>query len=376
MPRRLSESEHARARQILEGGNVTDSSQPMPVLGPAGGGKSNRPWPILPPDATKLSAIPGTQRPAQTSGTGFASWYGNRPDIGFVDPEDKGRQGISEREQGIALGSLSTLGKYHYLTDPHTGLTHVVKQTDTGPNIRTQKLTDIHASQLAKMGYTAKTFPSGKGLWQVKPTGFEQAEPGRGGAFDEGGIVGGGAPPTSMPGFRGGRQVAEEQAITERADTARGQDIAQRATHDFSDREWSQRIPMRELTREPSENIEDRRKELYEKQPYVSHPGVEEFYQRGFKPVEPSFGTDWEKSIAANPSLREVEKVRAGPDRFDPRTGKPLARELDAAGPTVNGNGKLDVDVNAPRNVSVTAEGGGVFNKTETTRQLEPMAEE
>jgi hypothetical protein len=50
--------------------------------------------------------------------------------------------------------------------------------------------------------------------------------------------------------------------------------------------------------------------------------------------------------------------------------------ELDAAAPRVSANGKLAVDVNAPRNVRVTAEGGGVFNKTETTRQLEPMAEE
>jgi hypothetical protein len=51
-------------------------------------------------------------------------------------------------------------------------------------------------------------------------------------------------------------------------------------------------------------------------------------------------------------------------------------RELDSAAPTVNGNGKLNVDVSAPRGVSVKAEGEGLFNKTETTRQLEPMPEE
>jgi hypothetical protein len=49
--------------------------------------------------------------------------------------------------------------------------------------------------------------------------------------------------------------------------------------------------------------------------------------------------------------------------------------ELDAVTPTVNGNGKLAVDVNAPKGVSVKAEGEGVFNKTETNRQMEPMTQ-
>jgi len=160
------------------------------MLGPAGGGPKRRPLPRLPPWATALSAIPGTVRPAQSAGVGFASWYGNRPDLGFKDTEDRGRKGVSEREQGIALGPTGTLGQYHYLTDPHSGLTHVTRQTDTGPNIRTQKLVDIHASQLARMGYTAKSFPSGRGLWGVQPAGFGQpgqqaAWAGRGGAFDE-----------------------------------------------------------------------------------------------------------------------------------------------------------------------------------------------
>ena len=162
------------------------------VLGPAGGGKKNRPWPTLPSSATSLSAIPGSVRPAQSSGYGFASWYGNRPDLGFRDDEDKGRKGVSEREQGIALGPRETLGQHHYLTDPHTGLTHVTKQTDTGPNIRTQKLVDIHASQLERMGYSAQTFPSGRGIWGVAPTNFEKPElwAGRSGSFDEEGMSG------------------------------------------------------------------------------------------------------------------------------------------------------------------------------------------
>jgi hypothetical protein len=166
------------------------------VLGPAGGGKKNRPWPVLPASATPLSQMWSNvkglfgNRPVQSSGTGFASWYGNRPDLGFVDPEDKGRKGVREQDQGIALGLLSTLGQYHYLTDPHTGLTHVVRQTDTGPNIRTQALLDIHASQLNRMGYTKATFPNKTGLWNVAPAGFgqkgqEAAWAGRGGGMDE-----------------------------------------------------------------------------------------------------------------------------------------------------------------------------------------------
>jgi hypothetical protein len=151
-------------------------------------GQTGKPWtfPKLPAGATSLSAIPGTQRPAQTEGTGFASWYGNRPDLGFRDSEDKGRQGVREQDQGIALGDPATLGKWFYITDPHTGTKHLTQQTDTGPNIRTQKLLDIHASQLERMGYTAKTFPSGRGLWNVAraPEGVEK--PGfRSGAFDQ-----------------------------------------------------------------------------------------------------------------------------------------------------------------------------------------------
>ena len=192
----------------LGGGDGTTIN--MPVLGPAGGGKTNRPYPTLPSQATPLSAIPGTVRPAQSAGTGFASWYGNLPNLGFVDPEDKGRKGVREEDQGIALGPTETRGQYHYLTDPFTGLTHVTRQTDTGPNIRTQKLLDIHAAQLNRMGYTKNTFKSGVGLWNVSPAGFgqpgqEAAWAGRSGGFDELGGVGGAAPPSTFDeaGFSG-----------------------------------------------------------------------------------------------------------------------------------------------------------------------------
>jgi len=173
------------------GGGASGTYDPatgMPVKGPAGGGKYNLPLPLLPPGATQLTQLPGTPRPAQTEGRGFASWYGNRPDLGFIDRGDRGRQGVREQDQGIALGDPKTLGKWFYLTDPHTGIKHLTQQTDTGPNIRTQNLVDIHASQLARMGYTNKTFPHAKGLWDVAraPEGIQH------------------------PGFRGGRAAAEE----------------------------------------------------------------------------------------------------------------------------------------------------------------------
>jgi hypothetical protein len=167
-------------------------------LGLPGGGKYNRPLPSLPFSATPLTQIPGTPRSAQSSGLGFASVYGNRPDLGFIDKEDKGVQGTREEDQGIALGPTATRGQYHYLRDPFTGLTHVVKQSDTGPGYRTQKLLDIHASQWNRMGYTAAQANalSGKGLWGVQPTGFEKdkflssqslsTDTGKAGSADEG----------------------------------------------------------------------------------------------------------------------------------------------------------------------------------------------
>jgi len=160
----------------------------MPIKGPPADPSKGRSLPLLPPGATTLTLLPGTPRPAQTEGRGFASWYGNRPDLGFTDREDRGRQGVREQDQGIALGDTKTLGKWFYLTDPNTGIKHLTQQTDTGPNFRTQNLVDIHASQLARMGYTAQTFPSGKGLWDLvrAPEGVEK------------------------PGFRGGGAAAAE----------------------------------------------------------------------------------------------------------------------------------------------------------------------
>jgi hypothetical protein len=42
----------------------------------------------------------------------------------------------------------------------------------------------------------------------------------------------------------------------------------------------------------------------------------------------------------------------------------------------VEGTGKLSVNVNAPKGTQVAAEGGGIFKKTEVTRQtqMEPAA--
>lgn len=121
--------------------------------------------------------------------------------------------------------------------------------------------------------------------------------------------------------------------------------IAQRFSGDSST-DWAAGIPIRDLPESRrSENIEDRRADpAFAKGPYKSHPGVEEFFQRGFKSVEPSFGTDWDKSMADN-----EDSDRSVLDK--------------AIGDELNVKGKLNVDVNAPSGTEVKADGEGMFEK-------------
>ena len=101
------------------------------------------------------------------------------------------------------MSSPATLGQFHYVTDPNTGLTHVLQQTDTGPGVRTQKLADIAVGAASKMGYTQKSFEAQQervkqGLvapWEVMPTGFGSARPTKPGQATQ--------TFTSDPGFRG-----------------------------------------------------------------------------------------------------------------------------------------------------------------------------
>lgn len=161
--------------------------------------------PVLPAPATPIRKT-GSIFSGISEGLGFGSWFGNLP--GWTDRADKpgsNALNVPEREQGISLSNKSTLGQYFYVTDPNTGLTSVQRQTDRGPGIRTGKLVDVSAAMAERLGYTPKTFPTGKGLWNIENTGFGtgrtgfggNAWAGRSGGFDELGGVGAGAPPSS-----------------------------------------------------------------------------------------------------------------------------------------------------------------------------------
>ena len=101
------------------------------------------------------------------------------------------------------MSSPATLGQFHYVTDPNTGLTHVLQQTDAGPGVRTQKIADIAVGAASKMGYTQKSFEAQQGRveqglvapWEVRPTGFGSARPTKPGQATQ--------TFTSDPGFRG-----------------------------------------------------------------------------------------------------------------------------------------------------------------------------
>jgi hypothetical protein len=140
-----------------------------------------------------------------------------------------------------------------------------------------------------------------------------------------------------------------------------------------------------ETIEEGIEKAAETQKRIYE-QGGQTIPGMAQIYAPvgpGGKPVaNDPHGTNkqWPSSVGR---LQQRLQQYTGPEegagkgkRLDIAQAETPGRELDRAAPTVNGKGKLDVSIDAPRNVRVTAEGGGVFNKTETTRELEPMTEE
>jgi hypothetical protein len=151
-----------------------------------------RPFPVNPPEATPLRPLAkGSVYSGISEGLGFASWFGNLP--GWTDRMDKAGSNalrVPERSQGISLSNPATLGQFFYVSDPNSGLTSVERQTDKGPGVRTQKIVDVSAAMAERLGYTRKTFPTGRGLWTIRNTGFSDSPSwaGRGGAFDEGGL--------------------------------------------------------------------------------------------------------------------------------------------------------------------------------------------
>lgn len=366
-----------RAREIIGRPTTeTDKARMQQVLGPP-----------TPPELRTFEAKTSTIY--YTGPTGAKSVTYTDPESGetYTDttkPIGPPTSGLPDDVPGIAFGyrnlpkhGRETLGGYYLVTPkagPGAGQAFVLPHSDLGPGAGKGEKLDYNAPAAkmvfgsmkerdmqggAYLKYIGKNLPEGVqpgrqanpdvlaekyGLSQGHANSIKEQRnrlgPG-GGGFGGGGATGGGLPPGQIP-------------------------VRQFNTGDPSPKSKYRIEAAPPGGADPTSAISQKFNEGY-------GPGGVTLFDDGM-------GVDWEKSMADNPSLREVEKAQAGPDRFDRYTGKPLAptssgRELDSATPTVNGNGKLDVDVKAPKGVSVKAEGEGLFNKTETNRQMEPMAE-
>lgn len=184
----------------LGGGARAEARQPLirewrpgdPVISTYKRKGRDQPFPILAENLTALPPRPGYDPQGGkasdpftgvTTGKGIATWFGNMPSAGWTDPGPSGDPmnsnllRVPEASQGISLSSPQTVGEFRYVTDPATGLTHVLQQTEAGPNVRTQKLIDVSVAKALQMGYTKKTFEAAhkagvSGPWTVRDTGF------------------------------------------------------------------------------------------------------------------------------------------------------------------------------------------------------------
>ena len=91
------------------------------------------------------------------------SWYSQLPAFGWFDREDRpgsAALGVPDWQQGIALPSRATLGKWFNVTPPGGGIPYPMQQTDIGPAKWTGRGVDISAAAAHQMGYTPRTFPT------------------------------------------------------------------------------------------------------------------------------------------------------------------------------------------------------------------------
>jgi hypothetical protein len=398
--------QHKRARQILASGNVQrDKFGIIPTGDPRAGYEA------------KESTIYYTG-PEKSPSVTYKDPATGQSYTDYTKPIGPAASGLPDYVPGVAFGfrnfpqrGKETLGGYYLVTPkggPNAGQSFILPHSDKGPGAGTGEKFDYNAPASmmvygpkhwkdppggSHVQYIGKNLPEDVGIGPV-PAGVEKRfglSPTHSQFIEERRLL------SQGPGFRGGRQVAEEQAIMKKMEAPEktaAADNAQFASREAEEAEFGQTLRNIQAGVRPqqfekflatsprSSNIEDVRKSGVNYSGYIAElkergggteaakelqtkygiPAFEkgkfqeEFTKRMNEPVEPSFGVDWEKSISSS--------MRAS------------GRELDSAGPTVNGKGKLDVDVNAPKNVSVKAEGEGLFNKTETNRQMEPMAEE
>lgn len=90
--------------------------------------------------------------------SGKVSWFG-----GPNDAETGTKltaSGAPTSTPGIAIYNRSTLGGLWRVTDPTTGKSVVLKQTDLGPSPSTGRKIDVTYSALGKFGYSEDNFPT------------------------------------------------------------------------------------------------------------------------------------------------------------------------------------------------------------------------
>jgi len=101
-----------------------------------------------------------------------SSWYSQYSGkYEWHDSEDEPNSnalGVPDDQQGIALQSRSTLGKWFNVTAPN-GVTLKLQQTDLGPSKWTHRTIDIAAVAAERFGYTPKSFPTDEGFFTYEP---------------------------------------------------------------------------------------------------------------------------------------------------------------------------------------------------------------
>ena len=78
--------------------------------------------------------------------------------------------GVAIRPGAHYESGRATLGGYWRITDPKTGRSVVLKQTDIGPNQSTGRRIDVTYSALKKFGYSERNFPTDAN-WQAEYLG-------------------------------------------------------------------------------------------------------------------------------------------------------------------------------------------------------------
>src|SRR5262245_20608685 len=185
--------------------------------------------PIAPQGAPPVSGPPGTGGPPVSGpqgtgagtggsarsgrGSGYSQYQGKHVWRDTGDKPGSNALGVPDSQQGIALPSRSTLGKWFDVTAPN-GQTYRLQQTDIGPAKWTGRGIDISAAAAEKMGYSPKNFPT-NGSFTWRPA---SGPPGRGqqqGALDQGAIpiaarLTSGGPIPGLPGGFGGERLPPE----------------------------------------------------------------------------------------------------------------------------------------------------------------------